>query len=264
MRKSDIKPPLLFLHGFRGSHEGLVDIAVWLIDQGYECYYPDLPPFGRSEKDLESYDADNYAKFVADYIKDNFEDLDKHPENRPVLIGHSMGSLIAATTAAKYPDLSSDKLILLAPISEKPAKAIASLQPLSTMLPNHLVGYLSTKYLTTVKNHTALKEILKTTYACSEHYTTGKGVRASAKFSSSHKISDFDFHKDTCIIAGDSDKLVPRKHTDILAKILRERFEQGNTPYSVEINYIKGGGHLINYEHPRETAEIIIKFLESH
>lgn len=256
------KPPLLFLHGFRGSHEGVIDISVWLLDQGYECYYPDLPPFGHSETELEAYDADHYAKFIADYIKDTFGDLEKHPERRPVLIGHSMGSIIAAATAAKYPDLTSDKLILLAPISTTPPKWIANLQPLVTVLPNHLVGYATTKYLATVKSRPEFKEALKTTYACSENYLSRKGVRASARFSASHKISDFDFHKNTCLIAGDNDKLIARKYTDILEKTIRERFEQGNTPYEVEIHYIKGGGHLINYENPRETAKLILDFLK--
>lgn len=257
------KPPLLFLHGFRGSHEGVVDISVWLVDQGYECYYPDLPPFGRSEKELDAYDADHYAKFVADYIKDHFDDLEKHPERRPILIGHSMGSLVAAATAAKYPDLTSDKLILLAPISATPPKWIANLQPLVTILPNKIVGYTTTKYLATIKSRSELKETLKTTYACGEKYLSRRGVRAAAKFSASHKISDFDFHKNTCIIAGDHDKLIDRKYTDILEKTIRDRFEQGNTPYAVEIHYIPGAGHLLNYEHAHATAKLIQEFVES-
>ncbi len=260
--KATSTTPLVFLHGFRGSHEGVVDIAVWLIDQGYECYYPDLPPFGRAKQTIEAYDAEHYAKFVADYLKSTFHDIEKNPEKRPILIGHSMGSLVAAATAAKYPDLISDKLILLSPISIKPASWIARLQPLVTVLPDHLVGYITTKYLATTKDRAELKEILRTTYACSEYHAGGKAVRASAKFSATHQISDFDFHKNTCLIAGDSDRLVPRQHTDILAKTLRERFEQGNTDFSVTTRYIKGGGHLINYEHPHETAKLIQEFIE--
>ena len=65
------KPPLLFIHGFRGTHEGLVDVAVWMTDRGYECYYPDIPPFGRESKPLKTYDEKSYAKVIADYIKQN-------------------------------------------------------------------------------------------------------------------------------------------------------------------------------------------------
>lgn len=255
------KPPLLFLHGFRGSHEGLIDIAVWLIDQGYECYYPDLPPFGRSEHEFEHYDADGYAKFVADYIKEHFEDIEKHSERRPILIGHSMGSLVAAATAAKYPDLVSDKLILLSPISECTPRWISNLQALAALTPNRLLAYATTKYLARAKNHAQFKETLRAVRAGGEHYLSRKGIRAAAKFSTSHKISDFDFQKDTCLIAGDADRLVPRKYTDVLAKTLRERLEQGNTGYSATAHFISGGGHLINYEHPKETAKLIQAFL---
>ncbi len=113
-----------------------------------------------------------------------------------------------------------------------------------------------------MKDRPIFKETLRTTHVCSENYLSKKGVRASARFSATHKISDFDFHKNTCLIAGDNDRLIKRQYTDILGKTLRERFEQGNTPYSIETHYIKGAGHLINYENPRETAELILDFLE--
>lgn len=260
-------PPLLFLHGFRSSHESMIDLAVWLLDQGYECYYPDLPPFGQVQKELEAYDADHYAKFVADYIKEHFDangELDKHPERRPILIGFSMGSLIAAATAAKYPDLVSDKLILLAPISDLPSGWLVRFQPLATLLPNRLVSYVFAKHLAVIKTSPTYQETLRALCASSKNYLSRKGVRAAAKFSSTHKISDFDFHKHTLIIAGDNDKLIPRQHTDILAKTLRERSEQGNTPYTVSLGYIKDGGHLLNYEYPHKTAELVLDFLDKN
>lgn len=237
------KPPLLFIHGFRGSHEGLIDVAIWLVDSGYECYYPDIPPFGPEATDLSSYDANSYADFIADYIR-------KNNLKKPVLIGHSMGSLIASATAEKYPELIAEKLILMAPISEKPPRPIAALQPLVTILPNKLVDYLTTKYLFIPRDHDALKETLEITHRCSKYYTKKPSVRASAKFSAAHKISDFNFKKDTLLLAGEKDRLISRKKTEALAKKL-----------NAKAKFIKGAGHLLNYEKPKEAALAIKKFL---
>lgn len=240
------KPPLLFIHGFRGTHEGLVDVAVWMTDRGYECYYPDIPPFGRESKPLKTYDEKSYAKFIADYIKQN-------KLKNPVLIGHSMGSLIAAATAAKYPRLVSKKLVLLSPISVKPPKPIAMLQPLITILPNKVVGFITTKYmLIQKKDHNKVRDILDVTYRCGAHYTSRKDVRKAAKFSADHSLSDFKFKKDTLIVAGEKDRLISRSKTEDYAKTIK-----------VEPKFIKNSGHLINYEEPRRVAEIISDFLEN-
>ncbi|MBQ6393950.1 alpha/beta hydrolase [Candidatus Saccharibacteria bacterium] len=237
------KPQLLLIHGFRGSHEGLIDIAVWLLDSGYECYYPDIPPVGKNKTPRTDYPPDSYAQFIADYIKDN--DLD-----HPVLIGHSMGSIIAAATAEKYPDIINEKLILLAPISNKPPRAIASLQPLVTVLPNKLVGYLTTKFLIIPKDKKLLRETLDLTYKCSEYYTSKPDVRASAKFSADYSIADFNFDKDTLLLVGEKDRLIAKKVTENLAK---------NRNFHVK--FMKNTGHLLNYENPKGVAEEIEKFL---
>lgn len=239
------KPPLLFIHGFRGTHEGLVDVAVWMMDKGYKCYYPDIPPFGSETKPLKSYNEKTYARFIANYIK-------KNKLKNPVLIGHSMGSLISAATAAKYPRLVSKKLVLLSPISVKPSRFIASLQPLVTFLPNKVIGFITTQYmLIQRKDREKTRDILDVTYRCGKYYTSKKDVRSAAKFSTEHQISDFKFKKDTLIIAGEKDRLVKREKTEELANSLKAKTV-----------FIKNSGHLVNYEDPRKVASAISEFLK--
>ena len=240
------KPPLLFIPGFRGTHEGLVDVAVWMGDKGYECYYPDVPPFGREVKSLGEYNEKTYTKFIADYIR-------KNKLKNPVLIGHSLGSIIAAATAKKYPRLVNKKLVLLSPISEKMPKPIAALQPLLMIFPNKLIGFITTKFmLIQKKDHNKVRDILEVTYRCGVHYTSRKDVRASAKFSANHKIGDFKPKKDILIIAGVKDRIVSRKKTEKLGEELKARTK-----------FIENAGHLINYEEPRKIAEAIADFLEN-
>ena len=260
METANNKPPLLFIPGFRGTHEGLVDVAVWMTDRGYECYYPDVPPFGQNIEPLESYDEKTYAKFIADYIKE-------HKLKNPVLIGHSMGSLVAAATAAKYPKRVNDKLVLLSPISVKPPKPIAMLQPLVTLLPNKVVGFITTKYmLIKKKDHNAVRDILEVTYRCGANYTSRKDVRASARFSAGHRLSDFNFKKDTLLIAGEKDRLISRKKTEKYVAETTEKYEKSKAKSAanakIKAEFIKGAGHLINYEEPRRVAELISDFLK--
>lgn len=247
--RKNTQPALVFIHGFRGNHIGLEAIAREFPD--YKVYIPDIPPFGTAG-DLQQYTPANYAKFIADYIT-------RHHLQQPILIGHSMGSLVAAATAAKYPQKLNDKLILLAPISVKPPKPIASLQPLVTILPNKFIGWLTTRYLYIPDRHADRElyhETLKLTYEGGAQYTSRQAVRQSARFSASHSLRDFNFHKKTLLLAGEKDRLIARRHTIQLATKLNSRH------YPVTAQFIKGAGHLLNYEKPAETAAKIRQFIE--
>ena len=44
MKKSDQKPPILLVHGFRGNHLGLAEFQKLLEAEGYQVFSPDIPP----------------------------------------------------------------------------------------------------------------------------------------------------------------------------------------------------------------------------
>ena len=44
MKKSDQKPPILLVHGFRGNHLGLAEFQKLLEAEGYQVFNPDIPP----------------------------------------------------------------------------------------------------------------------------------------------------------------------------------------------------------------------------
>jgi len=161
-----------------------------------------------------------------------------------------MGSIVSAAVAESYPELISDKIVFLAPISKKPSSFFAALTPLTAILPNRLIGFITTKYLFIPQNRSLLEKILRTTYQCGADYTTKSDVFRAARFSVSCSISDFVFKKDAIFISGEHDKLIPRKKTDELANML-----------SAKAVYIKNAGHLLNYEEPGKTATAIKKFI---
>ena len=226
---------LIFIHGFRGNHLGLEQLASFFSQDAYNIYIPDLPPAGGSS--LTRYDKDSYADFLASYIKTN-------QIEKPILIGHSLGSIIAAATAEKFPDLISKKIVFMSPISEKPAKFFAMLTPLTAVLPNRLIGFITTKYLFVPHDKNLFRHTLKTTYLC--------GVFSAAKFSVSHSISDFNLKKQALFLSGETDRLIPRKKTEAAVK-----------KYRATSKYIQNAGHLINYESPATAAKIIKDFIEN-
>ena len=230
-----MKQNLLFIHGFRGNHLGLEEIANCFDKRKFNVFLIDLPPAG--EKTLGSYTPLSYAKFVADYIRLN-------KIEKPILIGHSMGSIITAAVAERYPELIGDKIIFLSPISVRTAPFFAAITPLSIILPNRLITYITTKYVFIPKDKELFKNTLVISNVCGADYVSRLDMFKSARFSSHYSISDFSFdNKKAYMIAGETDRLMPRKHTEELSK-----------GRGIPVVYIKNSGHLINYEKPKETA----------
>ena len=238
-----MKQSIIFMHGFRGSSLGMEKVAAHFDSKKYDVYVPDIPPAG--DESLPEYSPRFYARFLARYIKDN--DI-----KNPILVGHSMGSIIAAIMAERYPDLINQKLILMSPISARTGRFFRMLTPLSVLLSNNTISFITTKFLYVPKNKRLFKESLLLTKHCGANYVSRFDVFKAAKFSTEYSIADFSFDKKVCIIAGDKDRLIPHKKTDILAANLNTK------PI-----YIKNAGHLINYETPGEVAKQIKKFLKA-
>lgn len=242
-----MKENIILIHGYRGSPAGLGEIKNILEKAEYKVYSPDIPPFGDSSP-LKSYDRDAYAEFIADYIKTN-------KIKKPVLVGHSMGSLVAAATAEKYPELLNDKLIFLAPISTTPPRPIAILNPLVATLPRGVVDVTTTAFNMVPNGLETTKKTMRLTREASKNFTSKNDVKLAGDFSIKNAIPSFNFKKYTLFLAGEKDHLIPRKRTEALADELSHKMK-------TKTAFIPGTGHLLNYERPEETASEIIKFLE--
>lgn len=98
---------IVFVHGYRGNHHGLEAIAGALPD--FEIIIPDLPGFGQSTPFAGEHSIANYSTWLAEFI-DNLK-LDAPP----VLLGHSFGTIVCASLAARRPNL--EQLVLVNPVS---------------------------------------------------------------------------------------------------------------------------------------------------
>ena len=102
-----MKPTIIMIHGFRGTHHGLARIAEELGDH-YHLIIPDIPGFGEGET-LDAYTLDNYVMWLHRFI------TRQKLNQPPILLGHSFGSIVTAAYAAHYPE-TIQKLILVNPI----------------------------------------------------------------------------------------------------------------------------------------------------
>ena len=96
-RDFDLALPLvLFVHGAALDHTVWALLARWFAHRGFAVLAPDLPGHGRSDGEpLATIGA--MADWTAALI-------DAADARRAALIGHSMGSLVALETAARYPE----------------------------------------------------------------------------------------------------------------------------------------------------------------
>ncbi len=250
-QRQSTEPDIILLHGLRGAPVGLRDVKSALEAHGYTVHTPAIPPFADAGT-LPEYSVAAYANYVAEWIK-------THHLERPILVGHSMGSMIVAAVAALYPDLIDRRIVFLSPISDRAAGPFRLVSPLASFLPSRLVDYVTSKFLFTGQGHDEFIDVMNVTHECGDQNreVSRSDLRDATKFSVSYGVGDIlklaknNFDQKFYIIAGAKDRLVSQKSTKRLAE-----------DFDANLTLIPGTGHLHNYEKPTETADLIAKFLE--
>ena len=92
--KEGAGPPLVLLHGFGSSLETWRANAPALVDAGYSVYRLDFLGLGLSEKAPGPYSIERWARQVGAFLDDQSLDA-------PVLVGNSIGSLVALQVASE-------------------------------------------------------------------------------------------------------------------------------------------------------------------
>ena len=250
------------IHGFRGTHHGLLLIAKKL--KGVNIIVPDLPGFGRGPK-LKSYDLDSYVEWLHGYMKK------QKLTSPPILLGHSFGSIICAAYAKKYPRTIS-QLILVNPIGapalEGPNKIMTKLAviyyKIGAKLPENLAhGWLASKPIVRVMSITMAKTHDKglRTFIHHQHdryfsrFHSPQSVLEGFTTSISHNVGDFakDIPTPTLLIAGSLDDITPLSAQYGLVK----KFPKAR------LKVISNVGHLTHYETPDQVAGLVQGFIKS-
>lgn len=237
-------PPIILVHGLRGSPLGLETIATVLRQSGYDVYIPAIPPFAGAPK-LAQYTGLSYANYLKQYIQ-------AHDLKDPILIGHSMGSIVAAATAHYHTNLIDEHLILMSPIVKRPAAPFRLITPLGALFPRKIVDYLTTRFLFVPHDKKRWRETMELTHACSADSTPQRrSVFRSMQFSTKYCLGNFNLPPNSLLIAGEKDRLVGKRNIE---KFAEEKH--------LKLDFIPNSGHLHNYEEPYKTAELILKYIE--
>ncbi|WP_287962844.1 alpha/beta hydrolase [Alcanivorax sp.] len=107
--KQDNKPPVLLIHGMWSDGETLHEVRDAFIWQGYAVDSVTLP-YHRPRAEHTSASLASLARAtLQDYVEFLVEHVKKMP-SAPIIVGHSMGGLLAQLTAARVP---CERLVLL-------------------------------------------------------------------------------------------------------------------------------------------------------
>ena len=254
------KPTIVMIHGFRGTHHGLDLIAKNLDD--FRVIIPDLPGFGEASPLEAEHNLGNYVTWLSVFMKD------LRLGDKPILLGHSFGSIIAASYAVKFPE-TIDRLVLENPIGtpalEGPKAAMTKIAVFYYWLGRKLPAKISKKWLSSKSSTMVMSVTMAKTkdknlrkYIHSEHlehfssFSDPQSLAESFKTSVSHNVRQFadQIKVPTLIIAGDQDDITPISKQHELAKLFP----------SAEIVVIGNVGHLTHYETPDQVASAIKSF----
>ena len=112
------KPVVILLHGIAASGEAWGTLVPLLTPQ-YRCITIDLLGFGKSPKpQWAAYDIDQHVRSIHRTVRS------LHIRGDYILVGHSLGSLLATTYARRYPS-HIRRMLLLSPPVYPPLSTIA-------------------------------------------------------------------------------------------------------------------------------------------
>ncbi len=249
------KPVMVFLHGFPGSHKGLVETANGIGD--YHFLIPDLPGCGESEPLEEKHNLKNYAKWLNDF-------LENLSINKTIIVGHSFGARVALMFGVYYPE-KVEKLILITPVA-KVDSLIGRLGFLNYEIAEILPPYMQSAWLQNIIYRDARNAII---YKSSSPKRRKHLIRINDKEAKNVDIranievfGEFYKHKSissgekidikTLLIACDKDEVAT----------LNSVGELSNRFTNAEIKIMKNSGHLVVLERPAAVGKIINKWLK--
>ncbi|MFP5020132.1 alpha/beta fold hydrolase [Pseudonocardia phyllosphaerae] len=254
-------PPLLALHGLRGSHHGLAPMASRI--RGARVVVPDLPGFGASPAFGDrTHDVEGYARWASALLDE------LGPEAS--LLGHSFGSIVAARIAVDRRSAPPRRLVLVNPIAE-PADGASGITRIGTELTALLHETAARRGWEGVLRHRLLADAatasMTTTrdagvrhFVATEHRThfgtfaTTTSLIESFRAASAGSVLPWaaDLRVPTLLLAGAKDRVAPLPGQERLAAAI---------PAEHRLAVLPGVGHLVHYEAPAWAAREIEAFL---
>lgn len=260
--------PLVFLHGF-GAALDQWRYNLQPFSQDHPVYALDMLGFGASEKAAATYNVELWVTQVYEFWRTLI--------GKPiVLVGHSLGALVALTCATLYPDMVQGLILLTVPASRQEVlpkgwqawignieSAFASpilLKPLFNLLISN-PGLLRTLLKTAYANPDLVTEELVTLFATPPQDRGARGVfcrlskaRTRRDFSLSVKEMLPQLDLPTLMLWGQQDRIIPIAWGRQLIKLHPK----------IEFVEIEQAGHCPYDEHPEQVNQEIAAWLHRH
>lgn len=239
------QPAIVFIHGAQQDHSCWVSFSRWFAHHGFTALAPDLPGHGRSAGEpLTSVEA------IADWI---VALLDAAGHEQAVLVGHSLGSLVALATAARHPARVA-RIALVGtsapmPVSEALLDAACNNEPKAFAMVNTWShsqrGLLGGNLVPGMWMHGANRRLMErqragtmfTDLAACNAYTAGNEAAAAVRCPA-------------LIVAGSRDLMTPARNGKALAQLLPD----------ARVVTLTGAGHAMMAEDPDGLLDALIAF----
>lgn len=254
---------VILVHGFRGDHHGLEQIAGRLVAAGADrVIAPDLPGFGDSAKlPGRPHDLDGYVEWLIDFVRAAVGD------GPVIMVGHSFGSIVVSAALAQ--GLTAQRAVLINPIGAPAlsgprgilSRLAVGYYRLGAALPSRiglplLRSRIVTRLLSELMAKTRDRDLRRWIHDQHRRYFGAFADRTvvleSFRASVSADVSQFAAKIDipVLLIAGEVDDITGIDQQRRLA----ERFPRA------ELVVISSVGHLIHYEAPDQAAEAMLAF----
>lgn len=247
------KRPLVFLHGLGGDLTAWNRVRKYFSAQKYTTLALDFRGFGLSDRpdSKKSYELNNFADDVIEIMR-------KEHLEKPVIVGHCFGGMIAMILTGLHPHLASS-LILVATGYKTPyfAEPIV-VHPFFNKIVSFVADHSSFSHINT---HTDFNEFIGTTdfdwkrILSDIRHTSLKSYLFAINnvfyFNASEYLNKIKIP--TLIVAGEDDKIFP---PEVAAKI------HGFIKNS-KLENIPNANHILIINNPKEVSQIIENFLQN-
>lgn len=252
---ADATTTVVVVHGFRGTHHGLLPVIAQLGDVRWIA--PDLPGFGESGPLPTGHALDDYAAWLRAFLAA----ID--PDAGATVIGHSFGSLVVARKVA---GLAPRRIILINPIARAALEGPAVLgtklavfyywlgatlpEPIgNALLRNRLITRVMSEVMAVTRSRSLRawihREHDRHFSSFHDRVTLLEAFRASVSDAVGAHASELPVG--TVLIAGERDLIAP----------VETQYELAAAAPGATLHVIEGVGHLVHYETPVAAARII-------
>ena len=239
--------PLLFIHGWLGSS------LEWIYQFNYfnsreHIIILDLPGFGKSDKPNTKYSIEFFTKLILDF-------LNLLGYNEAILIGHSLGGLIAQNITIQNPKLVKILILISTTAISQPTKNKFLLFWVNTIFKLVYANFLKNtiKRINSTKDENReFKRQYKNALKIPKSVVLNTFSNMTSKFNSNEKISEIS--QPTLIIYGTEDKIISKSMIINL----------GNLIPNSEIILIENSPHRVMVENHVRVNKIIDDFINNN